>query len=154
MSAPTELQTLQGLSKQSWLTKEEQSRFRDVIKAWKTENPNAPREKQILIESLVRCHIWEQRLIDKRYFFNGSRTDYRVVDGRKTSDLSDEDQERKDTEWLQYMPLVQRWKTDYLKLALANSIDVQVVNDISSLFAALDTKERQRVGSYRNNGEA
>jgi hypothetical protein len=138
----TELKTLQGLSKQCWLTKDEQARWRDVIKRWKNENPNASAEKEILIEGLVRCHIWEQRLIDKRYFFNGDKTDYRVEDGRKCSDLSDEDKDRKDKEWFRYMPLIQQWKVKYLQLALANNIEVKVVNDISSLFGALDKQRK------------
>lgn len=156
MGAASELLTTRGLSKQSWLFDPvEQDRFRTLCLEWKKANANATVEKQILIEGLVRCHIWEQRLIDRRRFFNGEPTDYRVQDGRKTADLTDEHQARKDREWLAYMPLIQRWKLDHLKLALANSIDVQVVNDLSSLFTALDASDRKALTAYRGcNGEA
>lgn len=158
MPSPYELSTLEGLPKQCWLfDAHEQHRFRSIVMKWRKENPTATIEKQILIEGLIRCHLWEQRLIDRRRFWNGTATDYRVLDGRKQVDVSDEDQTRKDKEWLQYMPLIQRWKQDYLKLALANSIDVQVVNDLSSLFSAIDAEDKQRIRcgcrSINGNGE-
>lgn len=150
MGAAYELKSITGLPKQCWLyDATEQQRFRDMAMTWRKENPTAPIEKQILFEGLVRCHLWEQRLIDRRRFFDGTPTGYRVVDGRKQADLPDEDQARKDAEWMRYMPLIQRWKMDHLKLALANSIDVNVVQDLSSLFSAIDS-----TGMTGRNGKA
>lgn len=154
MPASYELLTLKGLSKQSWLTKDEQVRFRLLCQKWTKENPNATVPQITLVEDYIRNHLLLQRLVDKRYFFDGSKTSYSVVDGRKTSELDGEDEDRKTREFDKWYPILMGIETKLLQLALANSIEVNVVQDISSLFSAIDATDRQRIGKYRVNGEA
>lgn len=151
MPASHELATLEGLSKQCWLSKAEQQRFRSVVLKWKAENPKASIVQQMLFESLCRVHILEQRLIDKRLFWDGSETDYRIVDGRKTSAMGDEDSQRKAREYDKYMPMVMGWKVNLLKLALAEKIEISGdMMDIASLVMAY---QKGRNGESANNGD-
>jgi len=150
-----ELVTIQGLSKQSWLHDiTEQKRFRAIVLQWKRENPNASIVEQMLFEQLATLHLYEQRLRDRRRFWNGQRTDYRSVPGSKQVDITDEDQARLDKEWDKYYPQVLRWKTDLLKLALANNIDIQLTDTVSGLFKAIDAEDRQKLERYRNGEKA
>jgi len=118
---------------------------------WRKDNPKASVIQQMLMESLVRVHLFEQRLIDKRRFFDGSLTDYRVEDGRKTADLGDEDRQRKEKEFEKWYPQVIRWKNDLLKLALAEKIEITGdVLDIASLVTAY---RKGKDGESANNGD-
>jgi len=150
-----ELTSLDGLTYQCWLaTRWEQKRFADLIRAWKKQNPKATVIQEMLVESLVRCHVWEQRLVDRRLFFDGERTDYKQVADRDV-DISTDDLNRKSREFKEMMPLIQRWKTDLLKLALANNVSLNINGDIrnvSSLFGALDETELGKLETYRDNG--
>lgn len=150
MPSPHELATLQGLSKQSWLTKQEQQRFRSVVMKWKRETPKATIVQQMLFESLVRVHLFEQRLIDKRVFFDGSPTDYRVVDGRKTADVGGEDRQRKEQEFERWYPQVIRWKSDLLKFALAEKIEIS--GDAFDLATLVKSYQEKHAESGSNNG--
>lgn len=137
-----ELLSLTSLPYQAQLvTSWEITRFADIIREWKRTNktPTAPQE--FLIESLVRFHICEQRLFDRRIFWNGDRTNYRQVEDHHT-DILREDNQRKEREFLKYMPMVQSWKLSYLKLALASKIEIGADIELASLFQALDTKHR------------
>jgi len=149
-----ELATTWGLPKQSWLvTRHERERFGRMLRKWKRENPKATLIQEMLAESLVRLHIWEQRLVDRRTFFDGERTDYQEVADHKP-DVDTEDLERKMKEWKELMPLVIKWKTELLKLALANGVNLQITGDarnVSALFGALDQSEREKVNSYRGS---
>jgi len=103
---------------------------------WKRDNPKADIVKQMLCESLVRVHLFEQRLVDKRVFWDGSETDYRVMTGRKTADLGDEDRRRKEQEFERWYPMVMKWKNDLLKIALAEKIEITGESlDIASLIS-------------------
>ncbi len=62
-------------------------------------------------------------------------------------DVESEDLQRKTREFDKYMPQIQRWKTDLLKLALANDIRIDVSGDVTELFSALDKKNSNRNGS-------
>lgn len=148
-----ELSTLEGLSKQCWLSKQEQTRFRSIVLKWKQETPKATIVQQMLFESLCRVHLLEQRLIDKRLFWDGSETDYRVIDPqRKMTDVGDEDRNRKAREFEKWYPQVMRWKSDLLKLALAEKIELTgEVFDIASLVTAY---QKGRNGERENsNGQ-
>src|SRR5262245_44113746 len=139
MAASYELISLQGLSKQCWLTKEESVRFRSLCQQWKRENQNATVPQITLVEDYIRNHLLIQRLVDKRMFFDGSRTSYSVIDGRKTSEIDSEDQARKAKEFEKWYPILMGLEIKLLQLALANSIEVNVSNDLSSLFNAVDS---------------
>lgn len=155
MSASHELITLKGLSKQSWLTKDEQQRFRSLCQRWVRENPNATLPQITLVEDYVRNHILIQRLVDKRVFIDGSKTSYTTLQGRKESEIDSEDEHRKAREFEKWYPILMGIETKLLQLALANSIEVNVVQDISSLFGAMDATERSRALQYKGaNGEA
>lgn len=155
MPASHELITLRGLSKQSWLTKDEQQRFRSLCQRWVKENPNATLAQITLVEDYVRNHILTQRLVDKRVFIDGSDTSYTVKPGRKVSEIDEEDEKRKAREFEKWYPILMGIETKLLQLALANSIEVNVVQDISSLFGAMDATERSRALQYKgSNGEA
>lgn len=133
-----ELSTLHGFQKQNWLVnRQERQRFSKCIRKWKAENPKATIIQEMLIESLVRLHIFEQRLCDQRIFFFGEKTDYSQVTDHKT-DVDSEDLKVKQKEFETFMPQIQRWKTDLLKLAMANSINVNLDGTVSDLFRALD----------------
>lgn len=130
---PYELSTLEGLPKQAWLfARSERDRFHGIAAKWKRDNPNATPVQEMLFESLLRCHLWEQRLVDSRQYFSGEPTDYKQI-ADKTPDVSSEDLNRKATEFEKYMPLIQRWKVEYLKLALANKIEITGDFDLATL---------------------
>ena len=136
-----ELDTMYGLSHSSWLvTREEIKRWNQICREVKKSKPDVLH--QMVLESLIRCHIWEQRLVDRRYFWNGDRTTYcKTADHEQ--DIDTEDLDRKQKEWDRYFPLVTRYKMDLLKLALANSIDLSVTGDVTQLFSALDKTTKQ-----------
>lgn len=153
MPASWELITLKGISKQSWLTADEQDRFKTVLRQWTKENPNATTPQIHLVELLVRNHLMIQRLFSKRYFMDGSRvTSYTATEGHKTSEIDEEDAKRKAREFDHWYPILTSIETKLLQLALANSIEVNVTNDISSLFSAIDAQNGTRT-AYRMNGK-
>ena len=127
-----------------------------MMRRYKKENPKSNLFQEMIAESLIRVHIWEQRIADRRYFFDGETTDYRQTGDHET-DVSTDDANRKLREFKELMPLIQRWKTDYLKLALANNVNLNIhgdVRNVSSLFGALDETERQRLDAYKDNGSS
>ncbi len=155
MSFAYEITSVNGFPKQCWLfDSQEQRLWRDLCKKWKKENPSAGVEKEIVAETLIRLHIMEHRLVDRRRFWNGSdATSYRVEDGRKTASIDTEDAERQTKEFDRYYWQILAMKERYLKLALANSIEIAIDNnDISALFAAMDAQDKQRMQSFRGNG--
>lgn len=153
MPSSYELSTLEGLSKQCWLTKNEQHRFRSIIMQWRKENKDASIIHQMMVESLVRVHIFEQRLIDNRTFFDGSATDYRVCDGRKTADMGDEDRQRKEREYEKWMPQIMRWKNDLLKIAMASKIEITGEGiDLASLIQSYKTEQDGESTIHKCNG--
>ena len=148
-----ELTSLQGLTFQCWLVNRyEQERFAACVRKWKQENPKATIVQEMLAESLIRCHIWEQRLVDRRFFFDGEKTDYAQVRDREI-DITTDDLKRKNSEFKEMMPQIQKWKSELLKLALANSINVDVHGDISQLLLALDKQKGSSGENGRFHGE-
>ena len=142
-----ELDTLWGLSKQSWLvTRQERERFGRIIRKWRKENPKSTTIQEMLAESLIRFHIMEQRLIDRRILFDGTPTNYEQIKDHEV-DVESDDLKQKQREFDKMMPQVMRWKIDLLKLAMANDIRIDVTGDVSELFAALDKKNENRNGS-------
>ncbi len=135
-----------GMSKQCWLiNRQERERFGKMVRQWKKETPKATLLQEMLVEELVALHIYSQRLRDRRYFFDGEKADYAKVADHEV-DVHTEDLERQTREWEKYMPLIQRWKTDLLKLALANDIKVEFGGDITDFFSAVDKKNLGRNG--------
>lgn len=154
-----ELTTIEGFTMQSWLvTRPEQNRFVGMARRWKKENPKSNLVQEMIAESLIRLHIFEQRLVDRRVFFDGEKTDYQQVADRMV-DVSTEDLQRQSREFEKYMPLIQRWKLEWAKLALAQHVSLSIVGDagnIHSLMGALNAKERRQVEEYRvgDNGSS
>lgn len=140
-----ELTSLWGLSKQSWLvSRQERERFGKMIRKWKKENPKSTLVQECLIEDLVSLHIMAQRLRDCRYFFDGEMTDYEQVEDHKT-DTSTDDLQRKSKEFDKYYERLQKMKTELYKLALANSINLNLNGDasVTALFKAIDGKGKE-----------
>lgn len=133
-----ELTTIWALPKQAWLVnRAERERFGKCVRQWRKENPKANIVQQMLFESLVRLHIWEQRLVDNRCLFNGEKTDRQEIRDHEV-DVHSEDLRQKEAEFKEMMPQIMRWKTELLKLALANNVNVDVSGDLSQLVQALD----------------
>lgn len=150
-----ELTTLNHLQKMHHLVGYgEQQRFRDIVLAWKRENRNADVIRQMLFEELVRTHLLIQRLADRTRFFDGSPTDYRNLRQERCADVSEEDMQRKQREWDKHYPVLVKFKIELLKIALANKIEIVGDLTASSLFSALDERERKQLDKYRNNGSS
>ena len=128
-----------GLSKTCWLVNRyERERYGKMTRRWKKENPQATLLQEMLIEELISLHIYSQRLKDRRWLFSGEKTDYEKVSDHAV-DIHSEDIDKKMREFDKYMPLIQKWKTDLLKLALANDIHVELgAGDVTTLFSAWD----------------
>lgn len=143
-----ELTTLWSLPKQCWLvSRSERERFGKLIREWRKENPKPTIIQQMLIESLLRLHIWEQRLVDRRTLFNGEKCDYQQV-GTHDVDIDSEDLAAKQCEFDKMMPQIMRWKSDLLKIAMANNINLNVNTDtdVTALFKAVDKLDASNEG--------
>ena len=135
-----ELSTLWGLSKQSWLiSRAERERFGKMVRQWRKENPKPTLIQEMLIEDLIALHIMTQRLRDRRYFFDGEKTNYEQVK-KHEPDIETEDLQRQSREFDKYYRELQRMKSDLYKLALANNISINLNGDmdVTSLFKAAD----------------
>lgn len=154
----TELTTLNHLYKSHWLlTRSEQDRFRDIVLKWKRGNKDASIFHEMLVESLVRLHLMEQRLVNQSQFFFGEQTDYRFIRETRTGDISTEDAQQKRREFDAYYWQVVKHKTELLKLAMANSINLNITENgsVQSLFSALSTTEREKLSNYKgSNGRS
>lgn len=139
-----ELSTFWGFPKQSWLSNNERQRLGRMLRKWKKENPKPTLLQEMLIESIVRLHIWEQRLVDNRVTFDNQKTDYQQVADKKT-DVDSEYLSQKQKEWEKYMPQIMKWKAEYLKIALANKIEINMDGTVSDLFKALDQTSKAGV---------
>lgn len=141
---------------QSWLiSRQEQLRFASMVRVWKKENPKSTLIQEMIIESLLRMHLWEQRLCNRKYFFDGTPSSYVQVRDREIDVMSD-DLEIQTREFDKYMPQVQRWKNDLLKLALANNVSLQITGDagnVSALFGALDERDGKKLIDSGSNGK-
>jgi len=149
-----ELTTLNHLPKSHWLlSRSEQDRARDVLLKWKKKNKDATIYHEMLVETLVRLHLIEQRLVNQTQFFSGETTDYRYIGKDRKSDISTEDAERKTREFDKYFFPVVKLKGEYLKLGLANSINLNITEDgsVQSLFDALADDERKKLDAYRRH---
>lgn len=99
----------------------------------------------------------EQRLVNQSQFFFGETTDYRYIRETRTGDISTEDAQQKKREFDLYYWQVVKHKTELLKLALANSINLNITDggSVHSLFSALSATERDKISAYRgNNGRS
>ncbi len=121
-----------------------------MVRRWKKENPKATLLQEMLIEELISLHIYSQRLKDRRWLFSGEKTDYEKT-GDHEVDIHSEDLDRKMREFDKYMPQIQRWKTDLLKLALANDIKIEFGGDITEFFSAVDKKKLNTNGNSKEN---
>lgn len=154
MPASYELVSLKGITKQSWLVPDEHERLKVILKQWNKENLKATIPQITLIELIVRNHLLIQRLFNRKYFLDGSKvTSYSVLEGRKVSEIDEEDEKRKAREFERWYQPLMTIETKLLQLALANSIEVNVVNDLSSLFGAMDSNELQSLRKIKGNGE-
>lgn len=160
MSRQTELSSLNGFQKSWWLfTRSEQIRFRTITMKWKHKNKDASIFHEMLVESLVRLHLFEQRIINRTQFFFGDVTEYRYDEGERTGDITAEDMKEKKREFDTYYWQVVKHKTELLKLAMANNISINLTEDgsIHSLFSALSDTERTKLSTLkkeRNNGRS
>lgn len=154
----TELTTLNHLFKSHWLlSRSEQERFRDIVLKWKRVNRDASIFHEMLVESLVRLHLMEQRLVNQSQFFFGEQSDYRYIRESRTGDISTEDAQQKKREFDLYYWQVVKHKTELLKLAMANSINLNITENgsVHSLFSALSTTERDKISNYKgSNGRS
>lgn len=135
-----ELTTLWGLSKQSWLcSRQERERFGKIVRKWRKENPKPTLVQEMLVEDLIALHIYAQRLRDRRYFFDGEKSDYAQPD-KHTPDVSTEDLKRKSSEFEKHYERIQKMKTELFKICLANSINLNLNadTDVTALFKAVD----------------
>lgn len=135
-----ELTSLWGLPKQAWLvSRQERERFGKMVRAWRKQNPKPTLVQECVIEDLIALHIMVQRLRDQRHFFDGEKTDYGEVGDHQT-DISTEDLQRKSKEFDKYYERLQKMKTELYKLALANSINLNLQGDasVTALFKAID----------------
>jgi len=131
-----------GMSYSSWLyNRQEINRFAKILRELKKSKPDILR--QMVLESLVRLHIQEQRLNDRRYFWDGETTSYAKTAPHER-DILEEDMKRKEREWDKYMPNIMKWKLEYMKLALANDISIDLQGDITQLFKAIDTDGKEK----------
>lgn len=150
-----ELTTLNHLFKSHWLlSRAEQDRFRDIVMSWKRKNKDATIFHEMLVESLVRLHLMEQRLVNQTQFFDGESTDYKYIREDRKGDISREDSSRKAAEFDKYFWAVMKHKTDLLKLAMANNISINITEDgsVHSIFSALGDDERRKLSDIRSHG--
>lgn len=150
-----ELTTLNHLFRSHWLLdRAEQERFRDIVLKWKRTNKDADIFHEMLVESLVRLHLMEQRLVNRTQFFSGEKTDYRYIREEKAGDIPTEDAQRKQAEFDKYFFTVLKHKTELLKLAISNGINLNITEEggIQSLFSALAAQEKSKPTNRTMNG--
>jgi translation initiation factor 2 alpha subunit (eIF-2alpha) len=151
----SELTTLDYFYKSYWLlSRQEQERFRSIVMKWKKTNRDASIFHEMLVESVVRLHLIEQRLVNQTTFMFGETTDYRYIGEQKRGEITTEDAARKQAEFDKYFFNVIKHKTELLKLAMANSINLNITEDgsIHSIFSALSETERSKLDRYKGNG--
>lgn len=157
MGAPIQLETLRALPTTAiFNNRRECDRFTALVKAWKRDNPSvkAGSPQALIAERYMILHVLIQRLIDKRYFWDGTATSFQSAADHEFT-LSAECQARKDKEYWTHYPELHRWQMDLLKLAMASNVNLSVTGDVGSihsLFGALDATEKRQLTSYGING--
>lgn len=147
-----ELSTISGFTKSNWLlNRAEQLRFHAIAVAWKKANKNATEERVMLFESLLRVHIFEQRLCNNSMTFFGDKTVTQYVKEDRSLAVDSEDMAKKRAEFGAHWYPMMKIKIELLKLSLANSINLDIGTDVSSLFHALDKSNNGSSNKERNS---
>ena len=82
---------------------------------------------------------------DRRVFWDGEKTSYQTHGGHIVH-VDSEDITQKEREWDKHYHYLQKLQLEYLKLALANEVRLDISGDISQLFMAIDKKDN-RIGN-------
>ena len=85
--------------------------------------------------------------MDRRTLFSGEKCNYEQV-GTHDVDIDSEDLAAKQREFDKMMPQIMRWKSDLLKIAMANNINLNVNTDtdVTALFKAVDKLDASNEG--------
>ena len=136
----------------TFASRHERERFVKIVRSWKQDKDPAQMVRDMLMEDLAHLHIFSQRLLDNRVFYDGEETSYTQEhkikpDGGITSEkvgvISSEDKTRKAKEFDKYMPQIQKMKVDIAKLLMAKDVSYHVHQDdrsVSDLFSALEKR--------------
>ena len=136
----------------TFASRQERERFTKIIRQWKQDKDPTRIVKEMLFEDLSHLHVFSQRLLDNRMFFDGEETSYTcenklLKDGGITTEkvgvISTEDKARKQKEFDKYMPQIQKMKVDIAKLLLAKDVSYHVHDtdrSVSDLFSALEKR--------------
>ena len=148
-----ELSTNWGLSYLStFASRQERERFVKIIREWKQDKDPTRIVREMLFEDLAHLHVFSQRLLDNRLFFDGEQSSYTQenklregggVTSEKVGVISSEDKTRKAKEFDKYMPQIQKMKVDICKLLLAKDVSYHVHDtdrSVSDLFSALEKR--------------
>ncbi len=149
------LDSMAGL-RQSWwlLTRAEQQRVHTLASQWKKKNKNATEAEEILFESLLRCHVFEQRLINNTTTFWGDETVHRYHRGDKALSVDADDMAKKEKEFKDLWFQMMKMKVELLKLSLANSINLDIGTDVTTMFHALDKQSGKNGSSNQKEGNS
>lgn len=128
MSNRLELTVNTGLQHTEWaFHRGEKDRYTAILRQWLHEHPKATIEQQMIADQYIWLHILIQRLKSRAVFLDGTKTSF------LKGDMLAEDIDRKQNELREWLPVLMRQQLEYLKIALAQGINLISLSDNKSI---------------------